>query len=95
MLFSGNIHAINLAAHLLNDAWKELFEVAVVISNDTDLVTPIRMVTTERKKHGLVQACNYSLAKSVSTLCKTASTISVGKGHINAAFLACQSMLLT
>ena len=38
---------------------------------------------------------NYSLAKSVSTLCKTASTISVGKGHINAAFLACQSMLLT
>ena len=41
---------VNLAAHLLNDAWKELFEVAVVISNDTDLVTPIRMVTTERKK---------------------------------------------
>ena len=41
---------VNLAAHLLNDAWKGLFEVAVVISNDTDLVTPVRMVTTERKK---------------------------------------------
>ncbi|MCE2447536.1 MAG: NYN domain-containing protein [Candidatus Latescibacteria bacterium] len=41
---------VNLAAHLLNDAWKGLFEVAVVISNDTDLITPIRMVTTERKK---------------------------------------------
>ena len=41
---------VNLASHLLNDAWKDLFEVAAVISNDTDLVTPIRMVTTERKK---------------------------------------------
>ena len=41
---------VNLAAHLLNDAWKGLFEVAAVISNDTDLVTPIRMVTIERKK---------------------------------------------
>ena len=41
---------VNLAAHLLNDAWKGLFEVAAVISNDTDLVTPIRMVTLERQK---------------------------------------------
>ena len=41
---------VNLAAHLLNDAWKDLYEVAVVISNDTDMVTPIRMVTTERGK---------------------------------------------
>ena len=41
---------VNLSAHLLNDAWKELFDTAVVISNDTDLETPIRMVTTERKK---------------------------------------------
>ena len=41
---------VNLAAHLLNDAWKELFEAAVVISNDTDLVVPIRMVTEERKR---------------------------------------------
>ena len=41
---------VNLAAHLLNDAWKDLFEAAVVISNDTDLVVPIRMVTAERKR---------------------------------------------
>ncbi|MCH8103425.1 MAG: NYN domain-containing protein, partial [Chloroflexi bacterium] len=41
---------VNLAAHLLNDAWNGLFEVAAVISNDTDLVAPIRMVTMERKK---------------------------------------------
>ena len=41
---------VNLAAHLLNDAWKGLFDAAVVISNDTDLITPIRMVAVERAK---------------------------------------------
>jgi hypothetical protein len=41
---------VNLAAHLLNDAWKGLFDVAAVISNDTDLVAPIRMVTLEQRK---------------------------------------------
>ena len=41
---------VNLGAYLLNDAWKGLFNAAVVISNDTDLVTPIRMVTVEQEK---------------------------------------------
>ena len=41
---------VNLAAHLLNDAWMGLFDAAAVISNDTDLVTPVRMVTAERGK---------------------------------------------
>jgi uncharacterized LabA/DUF88 family protein len=41
---------VNLAAHPLNDAWKDLLDAGVVISNDTDLVTPIQMVTVERRK---------------------------------------------
>lgn len=41
---------VNLAVHLLNDAWKGSFDTAVVISNDTDLVTPIRMVSVEQGK---------------------------------------------
>lgn len=41
---------VNLAAHLLNDAWKDAYKAAIVISNDTDLVAPIRMVSIERKK---------------------------------------------
>ncbi len=45
---------VNLAAHLLNDAWSDLFEAAAVISNDTDLVTPIRMVTAERRKQVII-----------------------------------------
>ena len=41
---------VNLAAYLLNDAWMNLFEAAVVVSNDTDLVVPIRMVIEERQR---------------------------------------------
>ena len=41
---------VNLATHLLNDAWNDLFDLATVISTDTDLVTPIRMVKEERNK---------------------------------------------
>lgn len=41
---------VNLASHLVNDGWKNIFDVAVVVSNDTDLVEPIRIVTEELKK---------------------------------------------
>ena len=41
---------VNLASHLLNDAWKGSFEGAAVFSNDTDLIEPIRMVAVERAK---------------------------------------------
>ncbi len=41
---------VNLAAHLLNDAWKNRFDAAAVFTNDTDLITPIRMVSAERGK---------------------------------------------
>ena len=45
---------VNLGAHLQNDAWKGLFDVAAVISNKTDLVTAIRMMTVERGKPVIV-----------------------------------------
>lgn len=41
---------VNLAAHLINDARQGLFDTAAVISNDTDLATPIRMVKEEMRK---------------------------------------------
>lgn len=47
---------VNLAAHLINDAWKGSFDAAAVISNDTDLIEPIRIVTVERGKN-LVLVC--------------------------------------
>lgn len=38
---------VNLAAHLMHDAHRGAFQVAVVISNDSDLATPIQLVTRD------------------------------------------------
>ena len=38
---------VNLAAHLVNDAHKGRIEVAIVVTNDSDLIEPIRIVTQE------------------------------------------------
>ena len=38
---------VNLAAHLVRDACLNAFDVAVVLTNDTDLVEPIRIATQE------------------------------------------------
>lgn len=37
---------VNLATALLNDAYLDLFDVAVVISNDSDLLAPIKIIRT-------------------------------------------------
>ena len=41
---------VNLAAHLLLDGFRDKYECAIVVSGDSDLVTPIRMVRDELKK---------------------------------------------
>ena len=38
---------VNLASHLVRDAFTNQFDAAVVVSNDTDLVEPIRIVVSE------------------------------------------------
>jgi hypothetical protein len=50
---------VNLAAHLVYDGCTNAYEVAAVISNDTDLVEPIRIVAAElRKPVILLSPCN-------------------------------------
>jgi len=41
---------VNLASHLLWDGWRGAYDVAVVVTADTDLVEPIRIVTQELGK---------------------------------------------
>ena len=41
---------MNLAVHLVHDAWAGKFDVAAVISNDSDLESPIRIVKEELRK---------------------------------------------
>ena len=41
---------VNLATYLIRDAWQDLFDVAVVLSQDTDLNEPVRIVRDEIKR---------------------------------------------
>jgi uncharacterized LabA/DUF88 family protein len=46
---------VNLAVHLLNDAWLEKYDCAIVISNDSDLAEPLRLIREQNdKKIGLI-----------------------------------------
>jgi uncharacterized LabA/DUF88 family protein len=46
---------VNLATYLVHDAWRDLFDVALVLSQDTDLNEPVRIVRDEiRKSVGVV-----------------------------------------
>lgn len=41
---------VNLALHLLNDAWRDAYDCAVVVSNDSDLAEALRLVKMQHKK---------------------------------------------
>jgi uncharacterized LabA/DUF88 family protein len=38
---------VNLASHLVRDAFQKQFEVAVLVTNDSDLAEPVRIVAEE------------------------------------------------
>jgi len=41
---------VNLATHLLVDGYNDDYEIAVIVSNDSDLLAPIQVVTGQLKK---------------------------------------------
>jgi len=41
---------VNIATHLINDAYKNEYDIAVIVSNDSDLLEPIKIITSELKK---------------------------------------------
>jgi len=45
---------VNLASHLLMDAFCDTYDVALVMSQDTDLLEPMRMITEDLKKKLIV-----------------------------------------
>lgn len=51
---------VNLGSHLVRDAFTNAFDVGVVITNDSDLVEPIRIATREAgKRVGLLVPVKY------------------------------------
>lgn len=45
---------VNLAVHLLNDAWSDNYDCAVLISNDSDLAEPLKLARSQGKVIGLL-----------------------------------------
>lgn len=45
---------VNLAVHLVNDAWSDVFDCAVIISNDSDLIEALRLTREMGKIVGLL-----------------------------------------
>lgn len=41
---------VNLAVHVLNDAWKDKYDCAVIVSNDSDLAESLRLIKEQNKK---------------------------------------------
>lgn len=51
---------VNIATHLVRDAFTNAFDVAVLVTNDSDLVEPIRVATLEAgKRVGVLFPVNY------------------------------------
>ena len=71
---------VNIAAHLVRDAFTNAFDMALVLTNDSDLVEPIRIAVQEAgKRVGLlapVESPNRSLA-GVASFC-----LHVRPGHL-------------
>jgi hypothetical protein len=63
---------VNLGVHLVRDAFKGAFDFAAVLTNDTDLVEPIRIVTQEL---GLPVTLLTPIAKPATSLAKVASSV--------------------
>jgi len=50
---------VNLAVHLLNDAWLNKYDCAVVVSNDSDLAEALRLVREMHKTIGILTPVKY------------------------------------
>jgi uncharacterized LabA/DUF88 family protein len=79
---------VNLGVHLVRDAFRDVFDVAVIVTNDSDLVEPIRIVTHEvGKRVGLLAPVKYpnSQLKSAASF-----HLHIRPGHLAASQFADQ-----
>lgn len=66
---------VNLALHLLNDAWLDAYDVAVVVSNDSDLAESLRLVKEQNGKLIGVVTPGAPIRKTSSQLRRHASFV--------------------
>lgn len=78
---------VNLAVHLVNDAWLNKFDCAIVISGDSDLAESIHLVKSyhPQKKVGVISPGKRSMSKElikVSDFIKAISTLSLAHSQL-------------
>lgn len=74
---------VNLALHVLNDAWKNEYDCAVVVSNDSDLAESLRLVKSQTNKTvGLIFPNTNSKRKPSRVLAKHADFIKHIRAHV-------------
>jgi len=74
---------VNLALHLLNDAWLNLYDCAVLISNDSDLAEALRLVKEQHHKNvGLVVPGNEKERRPSRELTRYANFIKRIRSHV-------------
>jgi len=77
---------VNLAVHMVNDAWAQEYDCLAIISNDSDLAEAMRMVKKERGKTvALVAMESRRVAgklKENATFIRTAKRINFEKNQL-------------
>ncbi len=77
---------VNLASHLVRDAFLDAFDVAVVVTNDSDLIEPIRIATQEAgKRVGLLVPVRYP---NQSLMAAASFYLRIRDGHLRASQFA-------
>ncbi len=65
---------VNLSVHLLNDAWLDKYDCAVLISNDSDMVESLKLVR-ENHKEKIIYLLNPNQGKASDKLIKHAHSV--------------------
>lgn len=72
---------VNLGVHLVRDAFQNKFDIAAVITNDTDLKEPLRIVTQESKKKVVLLSPVSNPAGSLKKVV-TGSPLFINESHL-------------
>ncbi len=67
---------VNLASHLINDSWHDRYDCAVLVSNDSDLAEPLKLVKAEHHRNiGVIFPSTDPTRKPSRQLCALADFI--------------------
>lgn len=78
---------VNLASHLIRDAFTDAFDIAYIITNDTDFEEAIRIVTEEVKKEVCIVAPHHQRG-NVPVPAPSLEAVATSKHYIDDAELA-------